>query len=267
MSNTEKLAYIVTGATGGIGRAIVDGLVRQGVEGTIILACRNAGKAQEVIDSYQADLVHIPLDLMSFDSVRSFFIRIEAEGYVVQTLFNNAGIMPSRLILSEDGHEAAMQTNFLSVVLLTKLLAGSMQCGSHIVLTTSLTRHLTRLREDWDEYSKAHQSRFLTYALSKRMLTHWGAQLARELEPHGIRVNLTDPGAVDTGMITMGNKVIDFLADHLARPLFSTPKQGAEPALLAGSTPLTGHIFSRRLFHTAVRPIPKRYSEFFSLLN
>ena len=61
--------YIVTGATGGIGKAIVEGLVTRGA-GQVILACRNLAKARNVItsiDRRSTTLEVMELNLESFD--------------------------------------------------------------------------------------------------------------------------------------------------------------------------------------------------------
>lgn len=242
--NENDSVHIVTGATGGLGRAIIAGLVEQGVQ-DIVLACRNAEKSKTLIAEYKgrARLTHIPLDLMSLESVRAFADEIHRRGYHIQALINNAGVLPERHTLSHDGQEAAMQTNYTATRLLTELLLDRMTTGSHIVLTTSLTRHITRLP----------LGRFTRYGLSKRKLHQWGLRLARELEPRGIIVALADPGAANTAMISMGCRPIDYLADRLARPLMSTPEQGAEPALMAAKADTTGLLFARRLGRTVVK--------------
>lgn len=256
----SKLIHIVTGATGGLGQAIVKGLVERGVE-NIVLACRNAAKAQNLIAQHRgaaSNLRFIPLDLMSFESVRQFAQIIKNEELIVDTLINNAGTMPGKLIVSHDGYEAATQTNFLSTALLTRLLLERMKRGSHIVFTTSVSRYIVRYCSDWQERSLKRQSRFITYGRSKLMITRWGVKLAKKVEPQGIIVNFADPGAASTAMITMGNRIVDYLADKLVRPIISTPEQGAEPALLASESPTTGQIFARRLGHTSVKPLRLR---------
>ena len=64
----DKATYIVTGATGGIGRAIVEGLIARGVP-RIVMACRSMDRAGELIarlDGRSTDLVAMRLDLESF---------------------------------------------------------------------------------------------------------------------------------------------------------------------------------------------------------
>lgn len=261
----SKQVHIVTGATGGIGRALVADLVHHGPElgvKHVVLACRDKAKARRLLDKYQGrevTLEYVPLDLMSFASVRTFARTLREREYVVEALYNNAGTMPGRVIMSEDGYESATQTNFLSPALLTHLLLPLMPRGSHIVLTTSVTRRIVWLHANWQWRSQHRHSRFITYGRSKLMLTYWAAQLAESLKPRGIRVNCADPGAVSTGMIHLGHNIVDWLADRLVRPVISTPRQGSDPALKAARAPVTGRIFTRILGRTIQGRIPRRY--------
>lgn len=253
----EGDVYIVTGATGGIGRAITEGLVRKGA-GKVILACRNLRKAEDLIASLSAGntmLEAMELDLESMDSVRQFSSAIRARGISVDGLFNNAGTMPGEMRLTADGYESATQTNWLATALLTQLLLPAIADGGGIVFTTSMTRRIARLRSDWRQRAVNHHHRFTTYGRSKLMLTHFALDLADKLGIRGIRVNCSDPGIVDSAIITMGNKIIDYLSDRLFRPVISTPAQGAAPALAAMEANVTGAIFTSR----GHSPIPSAY--------
>lgn len=256
MTPTET--YIVTGATGGIGRAIVEGLISQGAS-HVILACRNIAKANLMIESLEAGTTTLEarqLDLMDSTSVCRFAEKIVAEQFQIKALFNNAGIMPGGVTLSPDRHEAATQTNFLSTMMLTEQLLPAITPGAAIIFTTSMTRRIARFRPDWAERAISHHGRFTTYGRSKKMLTAYALLLSQRLAPAGIRVNCSDPGIVDSAIITMGNRIIDRLSALLFRPLIYTPKQGATPALAAMKSPLTAHIFTLHSFH----PIPASYA-------
>lgn len=249
--------YIVTGATGGIGKAITESLIAGGAA-VVILACRNTAKAQSLIsslDSGDTKLEALQLDLESFDSVKRFAATVAERGYTVDGLFNNAGTMPGEMRLTADGYESATQTNFLSTALLTRLLLPVIADGGGIVFTTSMTRRIARVRADWRERAVTHHHRFTTYGRSKLMLTHFALDLSRELAPRKIRVNCSDPGIVDSAIITMGNCVIDYLSDRIFRPVISTPAQGAAPALAAMSGHETGCIYTAR----GHSPIPAAY--------
>lgn len=254
MTSPEE-TYIVTGATGGIGRAITEGLGRLHPEATIILACRNLDKARSLAAGRE-NLRPMYLDLESFDSVRRFARDVHESGCRVKALFNNAGTMPGDVRITSDGYESAMQTNFLSPMLLTELLADLVVSGGAVVFTTSVTRKIASFRHDWAGYAVDHHGRFTTYGLSKKMITAYCAMLAERLAQRGIRANCSDPGIVDSGMIAMGNPLIDSLSDKIFRPLIYTPEQGAAPALRAMDSGSSAVVFT--LKHE--RPIPKSYS-------
>lgn len=254
--------YIVTGATGGIGRALVEGLVADGAS-HVILACRNTAKADALISQIQASgrnyatrLEAREIDLLDLKSVERFAAGIIADRIAVQALFNNAGIMPGKVALSADGYESATQTNLLSTVHLTELLLPAINDGGTVIFTTSITRHIARFRADWATIATTRHNRFVTYGRSKKMLTAYALLLSRRLADRRIRVNCSDPGIVDSNIITMGHVVIDNLSNRLFRPLIYTTIQGAAPALAALYSPETARIFTLK----SVKPIPESYA-------
>lgn len=245
----QKDVYIVTGATGGIGKAIVSGLCRRPKAITVVLACRNVARAGELAfelgkEYADKDIHVIKLDLESFASVRDFVGEITVRGYRIKGLIHNAGTMPGNLRVTDDGYESATQTNFLSPMLLTELMTGQLKPGASVVFTTSMTRKIARFTSDWANKSVTRHSRFVTYGRSKKMLTAYALMLSERLRSAGIKVNCSDPWIVDTGIITMGNKVIDCLSSKLFRPMIYTPEQGAASALIALESTQTAEIFT-----------------------
>ncbi len=248
--------YIVTGATGGIGRAITKALTERGCK--VVLACRNTDKAERLVNelgSCGAGCDILRLDLSSLSSVRAAAREVASRRYIINALINNAGTMPGKLTVTDDGYEEATQTNFVSTALFSRLLAPFTCPGGSIVFTTSMTRRIVKLRADWQERAVTHHGRFTTYGRSKLMLTHFALDFADELKSRDIKVNCSDPGIVDSSIITMNNPIVDYLSDRLFRPLISTPAQGAEPVLAALDSNLTACIFTRR----GVKPVPEAY--------
>lgn len=247
----NKEVHIVTGATGAIGRSIVEALIKEKVS-HVILACRNTTKASKVITELsscgETVLEFMSLDLESLTSVKQFCENFSQYGYTVKALFNNAGTMPKELSITADGLESATQTNYVATWLLTEGLLQFMDKGSRIVFTTSLTRYIVRLHDDWKQRAITHHHRFTTYGRSKLMLTQAALQLSRRLRDKDIKVNCSDPGIVDSDMIKMGYKIIDTLCDRFFRPYISTPAQGAQAALNAYHTSLSGYIFTKRKY-------------------
>lgn len=246
-------AVMVTGATGGIGSAIVRALYANN-EPAIVAACRHPERIAALTDALRSEYpesqsVIIPhgLDLASFQCVRESSTALMERGIRLRALINNAGTMPLLHHITIDGHETATQVNYLSTILLTRRLLPSITDGGTIIFTVSVTRKLAAPRPDFDAKALSAKSRiahFMNYARSKSMLSHYAFGLASELLPRGIAVCCVDPGVVDSGIITLGIPTIDKAADRLFRPLIATPAQGAAPAINALKTPITGALYT-----------------------
>ena len=250
---TDQDTYIVTGATGNIGRAIVNELILRKVP-NIILACRNVERAKQMIEQlssktdFPTTITAIPLDLTSMASVDKFVEQFLSLNLSLKALLNNAGTMPCGINITADGYEEATQTNYLATVRLTRRLLPAMKSGASIIFTSSLLRHFVKMRDDWEQHSVTCRHplrRFLVYGRSKLMLTLYARQLSEELAPRGIRVNCSDPGIVDSAIIDMKNSIINRLSKIILRPFFSTPIQGAKPSINAMLSDANAAIFTK----------------------
>lgn len=222
---------LITGATGGIGSAVTRSLAARGYD--LVLACRNTAKAealrQQILAEHpQARLELRPLDLTSLASVRRFAASF-GPGQV-SALFNNAGVISRGYALTGDGFENTFSINYFSPFLLTRLLLPCMEPDARVVNMVSLTCRFVRVDERALLPAEKDFSQLGTYARSKRALLLSSLELARR-HPE-LRVNLADPGIVNSGIITMG-RWFDPLADVLFRPLIKSPEQGAVPPLSA----------------------------------
>ena len=247
MSHDNGL-YILTGATGSIGKELAKYFASQGH--ALVLACRNTSRADELRSELRAmpgcgDVTTGRLSLDSLDSIHDFANYIKALGKPVSALINNAGVMCRHRSVTTDGFEQTIAVNYLAPVLLTRLLLPLMGRGSRIVFTTSITRKLHSLRENILDEPADRFSQLGTYGRTKLVLTHYAQQLSEELSATGILVNCADPGVVDTNMITM-DRWFDPLANVIARPFMSTPAVGASSAIAATLADRGGMIFKHR---------------------
>ncbi|NLB01984.1 MAG: SDR family NAD(P)-dependent oxidoreductase [Bacteroidales bacterium] len=230
----SKEVIIITGASAGIGKAIVKRLADCGIR--IVMACRNPEKSRAVKYAIEqsnagADIELISLDLASFASIRQFAGTIAQKKYSIHTLINNAGVLPAKFSLTEDGFETAIGVNYLGLFLLNELLIPCMHKGSLIINTTSCSYRINRLHKNmFKPGSGVGFMRIFNYARSKRAILMYSLELADRLAGQGIRVLVVDPGIVSTKMITM-KRWFDPLTDALFRPLIKRPEQGADTAV------------------------------------
>lgn len=125
LSNVPDLkekTIIVTGGNSGLGYESVKAFALKGAR--VILACRNIEKGEkaknEILNSKPSgEIIVMKLDLANLNSVRDF-----AEDYIkeynrLDVLLNNAGIMATPNVKTDDGFEAQLGTNHLGHFALT----------------------------------------------------------------------------------------------------------------------------------------------------
>lgn len=229
----EKSKIIVTGATGSIGLAAVKSLLSKDLP--VIMACRNIKKADSQRDSLIKQFPHseidvLELDLNSLASIRAFVEEIKNQSFKVDKLLNNAGIICRDFTVNDDGFETTLAVNYLGPLYLSKLMIPLMDGGFNIVNTVSVTRGVSKLDEHFFDLDKKRFSQLGTYGKAKYALFLSSLTLSEKIKNGS--VNLTDPGVVDSNMISM-HRWFDPLADVLFRPFCKSPEKGAIPAVNA----------------------------------
>jgi len=220
---------LITGGTSGLGLETARTLAHQALE--IVLTARDGDRAESTARSIRQETgnnwVHgLPLDLASFQSIRSFtdglLRRFPGLGGVVA----NAGILRSRYEESSDGIELNLAVNHLGHFLMLNRLMPALRHpnGTRIVLVGSDAHK--RGRFDPESPTSRDGYRWLdAYASSKLALTTFGLALARRLEGTGNTVNLIHPGLSNTGIWpseTWGDRVFSSLVRLFAAPAART---------------------------------------------
>jgi len=254
----RKSIAIVTGASGSMGSCACKMLSRRGFR--VIMACRNTIKGEEkrreiTSTAPSSELEVMELDLSSFQSIRNFAAELKQRGERIDALFNNAGVISRNFCLTEDGWEQSMGVNFAGAVLLTELLLPLMNDGARIVNMVSLMCNVASFKHD-KLFSPAPPKKFnklARYASSKLALLFYSIGLSERLQGR-IKVNVADPGVVDSNMLRMG-KWFDPLTDALFRPFCKSPSKGVFPAVEALCSEENLKLFRGR----SHRSIPKRF--------
>ena len=229
---TVSRPFVVTGASGSIGSEVVKALARQGKP--VVMACRNLEKGeaarQRILQGLpEAALELMTVDMASLDSVARFTVALKERYSSLGGLFNNAGTMNRRYVLTEDGFENTLQVNYLAPYLLTRRLQPLLTDGGHLVNMVSLTRYIAKVDRRLFERGERGFRQLGAYSDSKLALLLFTIALSKRV---GFPVNMADPGVVNSNMIHM-DRWFDPLADRLFRPFCKSPEQGAVPAVNA----------------------------------
>ncbi len=129
-----------------------------------------------------------------------------------------------------------------------------MEPDARIVNMVSLTCRYVSIDESSLRPKEKDFSQLGTYARSKLALLRFSRELARR-NP-GLRINLADPGIVNSNMIDLGHW-FDPLADFLFRPFCKSPERGVQPAVSA----LSSDVRNRYFVGSKCKDIPARYDD------
>ena len=238
-----KPLYIVTGSTDSMGSVITRKLAEQGK--AVLLASRDIKKAENYAAQLRSvtrnkDITCLQLDLNSFELVNDFVKRLQALNRPVAALINNAGLLPRRSEISEDGFEHSVQVNYLSTALLSMKVYPLIQEGGHIVLSTSVSRRFVSLPYEFPAGSPfTHRG---AYAQSKLALTLFSIYMSSVMKTRRVSVNCVNPGLLKSGALAM-SRWIDRVPDYLSRNIPS-PEAGVVPTMRALESKETGYLFS-----------------------
>jgi NAD(P)-dependent dehydrogenase (short-subunit alcohol dehydrogenase family) len=184
----KKKAVVITGASGGIGQAIVNVFADKG---WFVIGIDRAPYPNKFPDSgafIQADVAQEG----DWIEIKSQISKLTKS---LDAVINNAAIQVTKPLVetSVEEWDRVLNANLRSVFLSAKLLYPALKegCGGAIVNVSSV--HAVATSKD-----------IAAYAASKGGMLALTRALAIELAPDNIRVNAVLPGAVDTGMLRAG---------------------------------------------------------------
>jgi NAD(P)-dependent dehydrogenase (short-subunit alcohol dehydrogenase family) len=201
MAPVGGITFLVTGATGGIGRAFVESLAGSGAQ--VIVHGRSAQRVEETVRAISArgvEATGLIADLASLDETALLAEQALALGRPIDVLINNAGVGfgrdRTRRETSRDGFELRFAVNYLAPVLLTrKLIAGGMP--RRAVVNVASAGHEALELDDLQ--STRHYDGVQAYRRSKLALISFTFDLAEETK---VAVNALHPGTfLDSGMV------------------------------------------------------------------
>jgi len=196
----DKQVALVTGANKGIGKAIVQGLARDGL--IVYLGARNPERGRAAAAELQADgEVHfVQLDVTDPASVEAAAKTIQSEAGRLDVLVNNAGISSApgsrfRTPVEEvaENMRAVYDTNVFAVVRVTNTFIPLL-----LRSTAGRVVNVTSKRGSIAEEGAWVGRPYMAYSTSKTALNALTVHYARSLADTPIKVNGAAPGHVAT---------------------------------------------------------------------
>jgi retinol dehydrogenase 14 len=236
---------LVTGGTGGIGKATAEGLANLGARVVVVGRDRRKGEiaTAEIRARSGNEAVELMVaDLSSQVEIHRLVREFEADHNRLDVLVNNAGAMYARRFETEEGIEGTLAVLHLAPFLLTSLLLPMLQKStpSRIVNVSSWSHRRAKLDLD-DLQMRERYSPSGAYSRAKLINVLWSYELDRRLEGTGVTVNLADPGGASTEMTSSEAMPLLFRTINLlGRKLMTTDKAARSSIYLASSPEVEG---------------------------
>jgi len=189
MNNLENKNIIVTGASGGIGNAIIKTLNEAGAN--ILASGTRIEKLEELKDNFKKIKI-LKFDISQSDKIEEFIENATSElGGSLDGIVNNAGITQDNLAIrmSLDEWQKVININLTSTFLMSKFAIKKMlkNKSGKIVNITSVVGHTGNLGQ-------------ANYTASKAGIVAMSKSLAIEYAKKNININCISPGFIQKAM-------------------------------------------------------------------
>lgn len=225
----EGKIAVITGASSGIGRSMVDHFVAAGA--TVVAFARTGAALDELVAAHPGKVLAVAGDVTRADDLQRLVAEtVKAHGGV-DILIPNAGI--ARVVAFEDSTPEVCNTQFAvnlfgAIETVRLFLPHIRKGGSVQFITTFLTQ--------------VGFPGLSVYSASKAALKSFSQTLAAELGPKGIRVNSIAPGPIGTplwGTVGLPPDVLGVVAANVTARLipgaFGAPEDIARMSVFLAS--------------------------------
>ena len=193
MDKQGKYVALVTGATGGLGTAMCQGLQKDGYR--VVAHYRNPEKVkewQEKMKSEGFDFDIAMADVSDYDSCGKMIQEIEAQVGPIDILVNNAGITKDKPFhkMSYEDWDAVLKANLYSVFNCTRqVIEGMRERGFGRII------NISSVNGQRGQFGQAN------YSAAKAGMHGFTKTLAMEVANKGVTVNTISPGYIGTDMV------------------------------------------------------------------
>lgn len=217
----EGAVALVTGASGGIGRAAAMDLAKSGVTVIVNYNCNKQGAEETVqaIRSAGGTAAMVKADVSNAEEVDAMFRKIKKHFNRLDVLVNNSGI-------TKDGYLMMMSAESFDAVLKTNLY-GCFYCtqGALRLMTAAKQGAIINIASTSGVVGQEGQA---NYSASKGAIISFTKTVAKEYARHGIRCNAVAPGFIDTHMTQVNRGLLEEkYLQFIPQERFGTPEEVA----------------------------------------
>ena len=181
---------LITGATGGIGSALIDAFYSK--EYNLFISGTNKEKLQSIKSKYTERLEVCGCDLSRDAEIENLVIKAEEYYGSIDILVNNAGITKDNLFLriSKEDWDQVIDINLNANFLITKL-----------ALKNMVKKRWGRIINISSDASKIGNPGQTNYVASKSAIEGFTRSLASEVASRNVTANCVSPGFINTNML------------------------------------------------------------------
>jgi retinol dehydrogenase 14 len=241
---------LVTGGSGGIGRATALGLAAMGAH--LAITGRDRGRTEDAAREIRAAGGQVDVfvaDLSSLSQVRRLAGEVLQSLSRIDVLVNNVGGYWNTRHVTADGLERTFAINHLAPFLLTNLLLDRLKdsAPARVVTVSSNMQAIGRIDFE-DLQGERSYSGARAYNQSKLANVLFTYELARKLQATLVTANALHPGVVRTSFGAEDPSSVQRLFIPFMRPFMKTPGRGAATSIHVVSAPdleqVTGRYFA-----------------------
>jgi 3-oxoacyl-[acyl-carrier protein] reductase len=234
MINLTGKKAILTGATGGIGRAILNTLVNAGA--TVVASGTREQVLEETCEPFGNQVMPIICNLQDHDDIKNLVKKAQDMLQNIDILICNAGITRDNLgmLMKKEEWNDVLDVNLTSTFLLNQL-----------VLKTMLRNKYGRVINISSIIAYTGNAGQANYAASKAGMIGFSKSLAAEFATRNITVNCIAPGFIESPMT---EKLSDEMCEQIKKKIpmqrIGIPEEVAHCALFLASEQssyITGH--------------------------
>lgn len=191
MRSLRNKVAVITGATGGMGRALAESLAEQGAK--LVLTSTSEEKLDELklqLENKGASVIAVRADVTKEEQVRALFGQVEQAYGKADMLVNLAGLsIPAKVeSMEEEQYDLSMDVNLKGTFLCSKYFVpvANREAGASIINIGSMA-------------AKRANPNAPMYCTAKAAVNMFSQGLALQVKEQNIRVTTLNPGGADTG--------------------------------------------------------------------